>query len=122
MFRQIGAFFRRLFANRGFRRGLRIFFWLLLAWYLYNIYKYLVALMHTGLPLGKALRILFRTPLSGSVIPLPFASVALGVVIGVVWFYRRKKQKQQAQEKKAGETPAPKQEAEIIETTHYKFY
>ena len=103
MFRQIGAFFRRLFANRGFRRGLRI-------------------LMHTGLPLGKALRILFRTPLSGSVIPLPFASVALGVVIGVVWFYRRKKQKQQAQEKKAGETPAPKQEEEIIETTHYKFF
>ncbi len=122
MFLQIADFFRRLFVNRGFRRGLRVFLWLLLAWYLYNIYKYLVALMHTGLPLGKALRILFHTPLAGSVIPFPFASVALGVVIGVVWFWRRKKQKQQAQEKEAGETPAPAKEEEIIETTHYRFF
>ena len=122
MFRQIADFFRRLFANRGFRRGLRIFLWLFVAWYLYNIYRYLVALRNTGLPFGKALRILFRTPLAGSVIPIPFASVALGVVIGVIWFYRRKKQKQQEAEKKAGETPAPAKEEEIIETTHYKFF
>ena len=53
MFQRIAGFFRRLFSSKGFRRGLRIFFWVFVVYYLYNITLFIIAMKNSG-EIGRA--------------------------------------------------------------------
>lgn len=124
MFRRFIEFCKRLFRSKGFRRGLRITLLVFLAYYLYNGILYIRAARSIGIPFWTAVSWLFKTPLLMGTPAWPSASIALGVIIGLIWYFHRKKQNepQEELEEKADETPAPPQEEEIIETTHYRFH
>ena len=127
MFRQIIRFFGRIFKSKGFRTAAKVIFWMFAGYFLFS---YFYAVSHfmriDGISFHKAsvfmLDVLLQ-PFSRA-----FMSVILGVVIGIMGYYRgRKKKAAQEAEEKAAETaetaePAPAQEEEIIETKHYMFH
>ena len=135
MFRCIAGFFRRLFNSRGFQRGLLIFLGVFIVYYFYNVIIYLRAVMNTGASLGEALRFYFSLPLFYALrfyfsLPLfyadwvpPSAGIALGIAIGLVLYFHRKRvnsEKAEPDEKPVESSDAVREE-EIIETTHYKY-
>ncbi len=122
MFQRIAGFFRRLFSSKGFRRGLRIFFWVFVVYYLYNITLFIIAMKNSGGSIGDALRIIFTTPLIDLGHLRPSASVALGIAAGLIWFFNRKKQGGQNDEpdEKAEESADPAPEEEFTEPPRYK--
>ena len=123
MFQRIAGFCRRLFNSKGFRRGLRIFFGVFVAYYIYNFIIYLIAVRNTGVSFLGALRVWFDIVFFNISRIHPSASIALGIAIGLVWYYNRKaKNSEKAEPEKEAKAPseaAP--EEEIIETTHYKY-
>ena len=50
------------------------------------------------------------------------SSVAVGTVIGLIWYFTNKKRNSAAQEEKEEITEAEPATEEIIETTHYMFH
>lgn len=88
---------RRITGSKGFRRGMRIFGWLFAVYYIYNITLYLIAVMSTGATLQEALRFFFSLSLIENSRMLPSASIFLGVGIGLIWYFRRKDKKSEAE-------------------------
>ena len=122
MFRQIIRFFRRIFQSKGFRTAARIIFWILAGYFLFTYFYAVAYLMRIGLSFREAVSCVFDTfslPLSRT-----FWSIAVGIVIGVMGYYRGRKRKAASEpEDTPAETPEPEpaQEEEIIETKHYTF-
>jgi len=118
MLHRIANFFRQLYNSKGFRRGLRIFFGVFTVYYIYNVIIFLLAVMNTGVSLGEALRFYF-----GLRFLPPSVNVALGIVIGLVWYFNIKKNKQENAEPdhQTEESSDAEQEEEINEITHYKY-
>lgn len=125
MFRQIIRFFRRFFQSKGVRTAARIVFRLLAG---YFIFCYFYAAFHMmryidGMTFHEATAFILDTLL------MPFSrismSIILGVVIGIMGYYRGRKKNEAAEGEEApaekAEPEAPKEE-EIIETTHYMFH
>jgi hypothetical protein len=123
MFRCIAGFFRRLFNSRGFQRGLLIFLGVFIVYYFYNVIIYLRAVMNTGASLGEALRFYFSLPLFYADWVPPSAGIALGIAIGLVLYFNRKRINSEKAEpdEKPEESSDVVREEEIIETTHYKY-
>ena len=123
MLHRITNFFRQLYNSKGFRRGLRIFIGVFTVYYIYNVIIYLKALMSVGVSLGEAIRCYFELPFVCAGCLPPSAGVALGIVIGLVWYFNMKKSKQENAEpdQTAEEFPDAEQEKEIIETTHRRY-
>ena len=120
MFQRIAGFFRRLFSSKAFRRGLRIFFWVFVVYYLYNITLFIIAMKNSGGSIGDALRIIFITPLIDLGHLRPSASVALGIAAGLIWFFnRRERNRNDKSEEKTEESPESVREEEFIEPEHY---
>lgn len=127
MFRQIIRFFGRIFKSKGFRTAARIIFWMVAGFFLFNFFHTAFILKREiGMSFHQATVFILDTLLSP--FSRAFVSVILGVVIGIMGYYRgRKKKAAQEAEEKAAETaetaePAPAQEEEIIETKHYMFH
>ena len=122
MFRQIIRFFRRIFQSKGFRTAARIIFWILAGYFLFSYFYAIAFLMRNGMPFRQAVFLVFDTlfgPLSRI-----FLSIALGIVIGIMGYYRGRNKKAASEaEDKPAETPepVPAQEEVIIETKHYTF-
>ena len=118
MLHRIAGFFRHLYNSKGFRRGLRIFIGVFAVYYIYNVIIFLIAVMNTGVSLGEALRFYF-----GLRFLPPSVNVAFGIVIGLVWYLNRKKDKQEKADPdhRAEESPDAEPEDEIIETTHRRY-
>ena len=123
MIHRIAGFFSRLFSSKGFRRGLLIFLGVFIAYYVYNVIIFLIAVMDTGVPLGEALRFYFSLPFLGADWVTPSAGIALGIAIGLAWALNRKRTNRETdeQEEKPEESSDTVREEEIIETTHYKY-
>ena len=123
MFHRMAGFCRRLFGSKGFRRGLRIFFGVFVAYFIYSIIIYFAAMKQIGVPFGEALRIFFNISLFDIGRIPPSASVAFGIAIGLVWFFSRKRENREKTEpgEKTEEPSDAAREEEIIETTHYRY-
>lgn len=125
MFQRIIGFCRRLFNSNGFQRGLRIFFWLYIASYLIGVIHYLIVVTtKTGVSFGDALRFLLFLPFYTGHWILTAASIALGIALGIAWYFNRKKKNSEKAEpdEKAEEPSNAVQEEEIIEPTHYMYH
>ena len=122
MFQQIIRFFRHIFQSKGFRTAARVIFWILAGYFLFSYFYAIAYLMRIGMSFREAASCVFDTlfrPLSRT-----FWSIAVGMVIGVIGYYRGRKKKAVSEaEIKAAEVPepAPAQEEEFIETNHYTF-
>ena len=122
MFRQIIRFFRRVFQSKGFRIAARVVFWILAGYFLLSYFYAIAYLMRTGMSFREAVSLVFDVlfwPLSRT-----FWSIAVGIVIGVMGYYRGRKKKAASEaEDNLAETsdPVPAQDEEIIETKHYTF-
>ena len=123
MLHRIAAFFRRLFNSKGFRRGLLIFLGVFIVYYFYGVIIYLRAVMNTGASLGEALRFYFSLPVFYADRVPPSAGIALGIAIGLVWYFNRKRmnRKTAGPDEKPEESPDAVPEEEFIETTHCKY-
>ena len=125
MFRQIIRFFGRIFKSKGFRTAARIIFWILAGHFIFCYFYAVFHLMRVvdGMSFHEATTFIIDT------LFLPFSrisvSVILGLIIGLVGYYRgwKKKAAAEAEEKPAEKPePEPVQEEEIIETQHYMFH
>ena len=85
MFQRMISFCRRIAGSKGFRLGVQIFLWLMLAICVRDSIKFLITLMNTGIPFSEALSILFEY--------LSVGYILLGVVIGLILFYVLRKKK-----------------------------
>ena len=121
MFHRLAGFCRRLFSSKGFQRGFRIFVGVFAAYYIYNIVLYFIAMKNAGVPFGAALRFYFSIPLFYDARIPPSASVALGIAIGLIWYFHRKNRNKEKAEPEtlAEESSDTVREEEIVETTHY---
>ena len=97
MFQRISGFFRRLFGNKGFRRACWVFLGLFVVYYLYNMVLFLQALIRAGFPLPQAVHVVLHTPLVFHTLS-PFWSVLAGVVIGLAWYFYRKRKNTEPEE------------------------
>ena len=124
MIHRIAGFFSRLFSSKGFRRGLLIFLGVFIAYYVYNVIIFLIAVMDTGVPLGEALRFYFNLPLFYADWIPPSATVALGIAIALVLYSHRKRRNMEKaeQDEKAEESSDTVREEEFTETTHYRYH
>ena len=123
MLHRIANFFRKLYNSKGFQRGLCIFIGVFVIYYLYNVIIYLSAVMNTGVSLGEALRFYFELPFFYTGFLPPSAGIALGIAIGLVWYFSMKKKRQNNTEpdNMAEESSDAVPEEEISETTHCRY-
>ena len=123
MFHRIAGFFRRLFSSKGFQRGLLIFLGVFIVYYCYNVILFLNVVMDTGASFGEALRFYFNLPLFYADWVPPSASIVLGIAIGLVWYFNRKRINREKAEpdQKPEESPDEVREEETFEPTRYKY-
>lgn len=112
---------RRLFRSKGFRIAVRIFFLLFVAYFLYSLILYLAALKRAGVSYREAVHIFFNTPGEFDGYYITIEGIVLGIVIGLTWFFRRKKRKENAEKEteKPAEASDSLQEEEFIEPPRY---
>lgn len=124
MFQRIAGFIRRLFSSKGFQRGLRIFFGVSVAYYIYNMIFFLKIMKDIGVSYGEALRFYFHLSLFDTTRIPASASVALGIAVGLVWYFNRKRKNREEAEpdENAEQSSDAVREEEFIETTHYKHF
>ncbi len=124
MLHRFAGFFRRLFNSIGFRRSLLIFLGVFVVYYIYNVIIFLIAVMNTGVSPGEALRFYFSLPPFYADWMPPSASVALGIAIGLVLYFSRKRKINEKAEpdEKAEENSGAVREEEIIEPPHCKYH
>ena len=121
MMKKTAAFFRRLFASRGFRRGTRILFWVTIACIIYNLIRIMIAFTDAGIPFRDGLRFLFSiSPFAGSFIWPFFAIVFFAIVLGLICYFQGKEENGNTEEKKPVEEPTPVQEEELSEPKYYQ--
>lgn len=122
MFRRIAAFFRKVFKSKYFRILIRI----LIAYLILSFISSVVQLTRLGIPFRSAFNYVLRYTLGLGDFSLPAASIGLGIIFGLLWYRRNRKNTQDGEEEKTEEKPAEipeeKQEEEIIETKHYMFH
>ena len=110
---------RRIFRNKGVRIGFRIFCWLVFAYCLYSLIRFLITLSHTGISFREAIHVLFDIPYKIDGYYMSFEAVALGIVIGLVWFFHRRKRKRimgkEAESDQSSEVPCAGQKEEWTE-------
>ena len=123
MLRRFIGLCRRFFRSRGFRIGIRIFLWLFFIYWLLSLIHALVVLHRAGITDREMLMIFFDIPLKFDGVYMTVEGVALGIVIGLVWFFRRKRRKEsmekEAEAEKPAEDPGAVQEEEFIEPPKY---
>ena len=122
MFRRIAALCRRVMKSKGFRIGIRILLWVILIYFIWGLIDALFRLMQMGFSFGKALSLIFHTTAWLSMTPY---GVGLGVIIGLVWYFRRKKKRAETEDKAEAQSdvPAPPaQEEEIVKTRYYTYH
>lgn len=122
MFQRFIGFCRRFSENKGFRRAIRICSWVFAAYFLYSFVMYLIAVMNTGISFREALSFFFELLLFSFSPVRTSASVAIGIAIGLIWYFSRKQKTEKTEEEKPAGDSDPTQEEEIIETTHYRFH
>ena len=123
MFHHIAGLFGRLFSSKGFQRGLRIFFGISVIYFLYNVGLFLAAVMKTGASFGEALRVYFEISFFDIARIPASASVALGIAVGLVWYFNRRRNRKEAEPDEKTEEPSDAvREEEIVEITHYKHF
>ncbi len=127
MMKKIAGLFRRLFKDRGFRRGIRILFWASIAYIIYNLVVYLNAITDVGISLQDAIRFFFS--LSPFAYPFAwrfFAVVFLAIVLGLIRYFMGKEESRNTEENAGEEKPAestdPVQEEELYEPKHYQYH
>lgn len=124
LFQQLVSFCRRLSESKGFRRATRILFWVLVAYLIYSFAIFMIAVMHTGTTFRQALSFFLKLPLLRNGRFPSSASVFYGIAIGLIWHFRRRRNKRNESEaaeedaKPAG--PEPVQEEEPVITTRYQ--
>ena len=129
MFRQIIRFFSRIFQSKGVRTAAKVIFRIFAGYFIFSYFYaiYHISHMIDGMSFHEAATFVLETLL------WPYsrvgASVVLGIIIGILGFYRGMKKKAASEEEeKKEETPAekpepePQPEEEIIETKHYTFH
>lgn len=122
MLQQITGFFRRLFSGRGFHRGARILFWVLIAYLIYNVVLFLIAVMDTGASFTEALRVFFSlSPFFDRRIR-PSASIFLGIGIGLILYFHRRGKNRKAEEEKPAQESIPAQEEEPPRPEHFQHH
>lgn len=116
--RKVLNFFRRIFRSKGFRNAAGIFLWIFVIYFLFNTVYALFRLMEIGLSFREAFSLIGDVY---SDLSLSFWGISLGVVIGLIWFFRRKRKNEEAEKEAEVEAaePEPVQEAEIPEPKHY---
>ena len=127
MMKKTAAFFRRLFASRGFRRGTRILFWVTIACIIYNLIRIMIAFTDAGIPFRDGLRFLFSiSPFAGSFIWPFFAIVFFAIALGLICYYQGKGESRNTEEDIKEEKPAelsdPVQEEEISKPDHFQYH
>ena len=127
MMKKIAGLFRRLFKDRGFRRGIRILLWASIAYIIYNLVVYLNAITDVGISLQDAIRFFFS--LSPFAYPFAwrfFAVVFLAIVLGLIRYFMGKEESKNTEENTGEEKPAessgPVQEEELSEPKHYQYH
>ena len=122
MFQQVKRFFRRLFSSRGFHRGTRILLWVLIAYIIYNFVLFLIAVMDTGVSFTEALQVFFGlSPFYDGYI-LPSTSLFLGIGIGLILYFRRRRNSLKTEEEKPVQESNPVQEEELPKTEHFQYH
>ena len=81
--------------------------------------RFLITLSHTGISFREAIHVLFDIPYKIDGYYMSFEAVALGIVIGLVWFFRRRKRKRimgkEAESDQSSEVPGAGQKEEWTE-------
>ena len=80
--------------------------------------------MDIGVSFGEALRFYLKAPFFyGGWVP-PSAGVALGIAIGLTWYFNRKRKSREKAEpdEEAEKNSDAVREEEIIETTRYRYH
>lgn len=127
MFRQIIRFFSRIFHSKGVRIAAKVIFWMHAGYFLYS-YFYAVHYFSQadGMSFHEAATFVLETLLWPH--SRVGASVVLGIIIGILGYYRGRKKNAASEEEEEEEKPAekpepePQPEEEIIETKHYMFH
>ena len=127
MFRQIIRFFSRIFHSKGVRIAAKVIFWMHAGYFLYS-YFYAVHYFSQadGTSFHEAATFVLETLLWPH--SRVGASVVLGIIIGILGYYRGRKKNAASEEEEKEETPAekpepePQPEEEIIETKHYMLH
>lgn len=125
MFRQIIRFFRRIFQSRGVRTAARIIFWMIAGYFVFSYFYAVYFFMQAGDGMSFHEATAFMLDVLIQPFSRTFLSILLGIVIGVMGYYRGRKKKaaSEPEEKPAEKSgPEPAQEEEIIETKHYMFH
>ena len=122
MFQRFISFCRRLSESKGFRLGTRICSWVLIAYILYSFVIYMIAVKEIGMSFREAFSFFFSLPLYSFSPARTSASVAIGIAIGLIWYFSRKQKTEKTEEEKPAGDSDSAQEEEIIETTHYRFH
>ena len=122
MFVRFIRFCRRLSESKGFRLGTRICSCVLAAYILYSFVIYLIAVRDIGMSFWEALSFFFSLPLFAYGPVRASASVAIGIAVGLIWYFSRKQKTEKTEEEKPAGDSDSAQEEEIIETTHYRFH
>ena len=132
MFRQIIRFFSRFFQSKVVRTAAKVIFWIFAGYFIFSYFYAIHYISKTidGMSFHEAATFVLDTILWPH--SRTGASIVLGIIIGIIGYYRgRKKQaaseeekeKEKEEEKPAEKTePAPEPEEEIIETKHYMFH
>ena len=129
MFRQIIRFFSRIFHSKGVRIAAKVIFWMHAGYFLFS-YFYAVHYFSQidGMSFHEAATFVLETLLWPH--SRVGASVVLGIIIGILGYYRGRKKnaaseeekQEEKEEEKPAEEPEPEPEEEIIETKHYMFH
>ena len=123
MFRNIAAFFRRIFRSRWFRRAGWILLWFFLRYHVIIIVDAMVILMQTGdFTFEESLSLIgdYLSDLS-----LSLGGISLGIILGLLWYLIRRSRKaadpeeEEETAEKPAEAPAPQQEEEFPETKYF---
>ena len=127
MMKKTAAFFRRLFASRGFRRGTRILFWVTIAYIILIMARIIIAFTDAGIPFRDGLRFLFSISLFDFDPMWPFiAIVFFAIALGLICYYQGKEESRNTEEDIKEEKPAelsdPVQEEEISKPNHFQYH
>lgn len=127
MMKKTAAFFRRLFASRGFRRGTRILFWVTIAYIILIMARILIAVTDSGFSFWESLRLFFSISLFDFNPMWPFiAIVFFAIALGLICYYQGKEESRNTEEDIKEEKPAelsdPVQEEEISKPDHFQYH
>ena len=127
MMKKIAGLFRRLFKDRGFRRGIRILFWASIAYIIYNLVVYLNAITDVGISLQDAIRFFFSlSPFEADFAWPFFILIFVTIALGLICYFQGKAESRNTEEETEKEKPADlsdaDQEEELSEPKHAQYH